>query len=194
VPFPAHVSRKRKTPARSRLAAIAVAAAALSLGTAGFTPAALASAGPRPPLNQSVGPLNYATNNNDLVFMEFYRLAGDGTPLHVYQNVGTANQEWNDTDFQADGDYEIQNNYPENLCIDIPNDNKGNGVQVQGWSCLGDPQQFWIDLDDSDGIHFMLSNSGTNTCLNDWNGSTANEAPVKTFSCSFAIGNDLWQF
>lgn len=177
-----------------RPVAALAATAALLAGTASLAPGASAATAVTAGARASVGPLNFATDRNDQAFLEFYRLAGNGTALHVYHNVGTANQQWNEVDIQSDGYFEIQNNYPENLCIDIPSNNPANGVQVQGWRCLGDQQQFWTEVDAPDGFHFMIQNFGTGTCLNDWNGSTADRAPVKTYSCSPQITNDLWEF
>jgi hypothetical protein len=176
--------------------AILASTALLAAGIAGSAQSAYAGTRTAVHPDQSVGPMNFTSvNTHDYsnVYLEFWIGAGNGTPLHLYQYSGTQNQDWYATDFQSSGYFRLQNNETKYLCMDIPYDNPGNGIQVQGWSCNSNPQQFW-QFESTSSTEFEIQNTGTFTCLNDWNGDTSNNARVKTYTCSPSIRNDEWEY
>jgi hypothetical protein len=188
-------TRRTKNPLTSRTLAVLASTAVLVAGAAGSAQFAYASTHNNVRPDQSVGPLNISSINTqgyNNVYLEFWIGAGNGTPLHVYQYSGTQNQDWYATDIQSGGNFELQNNETQFLCMDIPNDDKGNDIQVQGWGCNGNPQQFW-QFQSVSSTEDEIQNTGTYTCLNDWNGDTSNNAPVKTYTCGSSIRNDEWQ-
>ncbi|GLW35312.1 ricin-type beta-trefoil lectin domain protein [Actinoplanes regularis] len=71
-----------------------------------------------------------------------------------------------------------------NLCVDVPNSNFSDGVQVQTWGCNGTGAQKWEAVNGS-------LRTGNNKCLDVPWGSTANGAIIQIANCS---GNPAQQW
>ncbi len=76
--------------------------------------------------------------------------ATDGTPVQQWTCNSISNERWTDIigDSQADQPDQIRSNVSgtNTHCLDVPNQSKDPGVQVQLWRCNGTIAQDWFIL------------------------------------------------
>jgi hypothetical protein len=143
---------------------------------------------------------------NQGTVMEFYLNAGNGgngTPLHLWPANGGYNQEFEPGAQQADGSatlineaYPLPDIYP-GLCMDITNNKLADRTQIQGWTCIDDPQQFWY-VQGTGGqvpepIYSDETLGGSSWCLDDYNGGLYNGAPIKLWEC-YGDRDQMWLY
>jgi hypothetical protein len=135
----------------------------------------------------------FTSTLNTGTVMEFYLNGHNGTPLHLWPGNGGANQRWTPEAQQPDATYELANDWwYDSFCMDITNGKLANNVQIQGWECIGDPQQFWA-LEEDPGPIFSGEGYSVTWCLDDYNGYLYQGARIKLWQCLYDR-DQTWQF
>ncbi|MGW8767034.1 RICIN domain-containing protein [Streptomyces sp. NPDC055815] len=91
---------------------------------------------------------------------------------------------------QAADRYNIEIDLADGKCLDVPESNFSNGVDVQEWSCNGTNAQRW-DVVYVSGQYFQVRvHAKPGLCLNNWNSGGAKSDPIKLYPCNSST--DSW--
>lgn len=79
----------------------------------------------------------------------------------------------------------------QGMCLDIPNDQSGNGVQVQTYDCNNSNAQRFKQIKREGKLYIQKQN--TNFCVDLNNANLANHTPIQLRDCDWTQGQ-RWQF
>ncbi|MGW4701477.1 RICIN domain-containing protein [Streptomyces sp. NPDC004285] len=91
---------------------------------------------------------------------------------------------------QAADFYNIEIDLADGKCLDVPNANFSNGVDVQEWSCNGTNAQRWDVVYVSSQYFQVRVHANPSLCLNNWNSRGTKGDPIKLYACNSST--DSW--